>query len=95
MYNAVSGLGTQEGTLIEILVSGNNQLIRDTAVAYKNSKCKNFYGYSQHDKCPHIWTQPGCWLEYGHSMEKDIKGDTSGTLKMLLVSLAQVSCLVI
>lgn len=42
MYNAVSGLGTQEGTLIEILVSGNNQLIRDTAVAYKNSKCKNF-----------------------------------------------------
>lgn len=63
MYNAVSGLGTQEGTLIEILVSGNNQLIRDTAVAYKN--------------------------KYGHSMEKDIKGDTSGTLKMLLVSLAQ------
>jgi len=63
MYHAVCGLGTQEGTLIEILVSGTNQEIRDTAVAYKNL--------------------------YGHSMEKDIKGDTSGTLKMLLVSLAQ------
>jgi hypothetical protein len=27
---------------------------------------------------------------YGHPMEKDIKGDTSGVFKMLLVSLAQV-----
>ena len=29
-------------------------------------------------------------LVYGHPMEKDIKGDTSGVFKMLLVSLAQV-----
>jgi len=63
MHHAISGLGTQEGTLIETLLSGDNQEIRDIAVAYKNL--------------------------YGHSMEKDIKGDTSGTLKMLLVSLAQ------
>jgi len=63
MHNAVSGIGTQEGTLIEILLSGNNQEIRDIATAYNRL--------------------------YGHSMEKDIKGDTSGTLKMLLVSLTQ------
>ncbi len=31
-----------------------------------------------------------CLLVYGHPMEKDIKGDTSGVFKMLLVSLAQV-----
>ena len=30
------------------------------------------------------------YLVYGHPMEKDIKGDTSGVFKMLLVSLAQV-----
>jgi len=63
MHHAVSGMGTQEGTLIETLISGNNQEIRDIAAAYKNL--------------------------YGNTLEKDIKGDTSGTLKMLLVSLAQ------
>lgn len=38
MHHAISGLGTQEGTLIETLLSGDNQEIRDIAVAYKNCK---------------------------------------------------------
>ena len=38
MHHAVSGMGTQEGTLIETLISGNNQEIRDIAAAYKNCK---------------------------------------------------------
>ena len=38
IHHAISGLGTQEGTLIEILAPGNNQLIRDVTVAYKNCK---------------------------------------------------------
>lgn len=63
MYEAVNGIGTAEGTLVEILCSGTNQEIRDINAAYLRL--------------------------YGHPMEKDIKGDTSGTLKMLLVSLAQ------
>ncbi|XP_057380445.1 annexin B9-like [Daphnia carinata] len=63
MYIAISGLGTNEGTLVEILCSGTNQEIRDINAAYVRL--------------------------YGHPMEKDIKGDTSGTFKMLLVSLAQ------
>lgn len=63
MYVAISGIGTSEGTLVEILCSGTNQEIRDINAAYVRL--------------------------YGHPMEKDIKGDTSGVFKMLLVSLAQ------
>jgi len=63
LHHALSGLGTTEGTLIEILVSSSNQEIHDIAAAYKNL--------------------------YGNTLEKDIKCDTSGTLKMLLVSLTQ------
>jgi len=63
LHEAVKGLGTEEGTLVEILCSRDNQEIRDIAASYQKL--------------------------FGHSMEKDIKGDTSGTLKMLLISLAQ------
>ncbi|XP_046450951.1 annexin B9-like [Daphnia pulex] len=63
MYEAVNGMGTKEGTLVEILCSGTNQEIREINAAYLRL--------------------------YGHPMEKDIKGDTSGVFKMLLVSLAQ------
>lgn len=37
-----------------------------------------------------IWFSIHGFTAYGHSMEKDIIGDTSGTFKMMLVSLAQV-----
>ena len=35
MYEAVSGMGTSEGTLVEILCSGTNQEIRDMNAAYQ------------------------------------------------------------
>lgn len=35
MYEAVSGIGTNEGTLVEILCSGTNQEIRDMNAAYQ------------------------------------------------------------
>ena len=38
MHNAVCGIGTVEGTLIEILCSGNNKDIRGIAVAYQRCK---------------------------------------------------------
>jgi hypothetical protein len=34
-------------------------------------------------------------LVYGHPMEKDIKGDTSGEFELLLVSMVQVKFLLI
>ena len=34
MYEAVSGIGTNEGTLVEILCSGTNKEIREINAAY-------------------------------------------------------------
>jgi hypothetical protein len=39
IYEAISGIGTSEGTLIEILCSGTNQNLREMNSAYQ--KCKN------------------------------------------------------
>ncbi|XP_046452272.1 annexin B9-like [Daphnia pulex] len=63
VHHAISGIGTNEGTLIEILCSGTNQDIREMNAAYQQL--------------------------YGHPMENDIKGDTSGEFELLLVSLVQ------
>ena len=40
VYESISGIGTSEGTLIEILCSGTNQNLREMDSAYQ--KCKNF-----------------------------------------------------
>ncbi|XP_046452344.1 annexin B9-like [Daphnia pulex] len=63
VHHAISGMGTNEDTLIEVLCSGTNQEIREMNAAYQRL--------------------------YGHSMEKDIKGDTSGEFELLLVSMVQ------
>ena len=86
MHEAVSGAGTNEGTLVEILCSGTNQEIREINAAYL--RCE-YYSQQQSKKKWKIFISFAL-LVYGHHMEKDIKGDTSGTFKMLLVSLVQV-----
>lgn len=38
LHGAVDGIGTKEGTLIEILISGSNQDVREINEAYVKSK---------------------------------------------------------
>ncbi|XP_050310580.1 annexin B9-like isoform X2 [Anthonomus grandis grandis] len=62
LHHAISGLGTNESTLVEILGIHNNEEITTIVNLYE-----------------------GLYLT---SLESDIKGDTTGHLKRLLVSLA-------
>jgi len=61
--NAIRGLGTSEGALINVLAGGTNEEIQAIKDAYLK--------------------------KYKRSLEEDIRGDTSGTLKHVLVSLLQ------
>ncbi|ORX50716.1 Annexin [Piromyces finnis] len=63
LHEAISGLGTDEDCLIEILVGRTNSDIQAINDAYK--------------------------AKYRNSLEKDIRGDTSGYFRALLVALVQ------
>nr|AIA08665.1 annexin [Heterodera avenae]AIA08666.1 annexin [Heterodera avenae] len=65
MHRAMSGLGTKESVLIEILVTHSNRQIAEMKRVYEQL--------------------------YGHPLEKDIVGDTSGAFQRLLVSLCNES----
>ncbi|XP_049823666.1 annexin B9 isoform X1 [Aethina tumida] len=62
LHRAISGLGTDESTIVEILGIHNNEDVIKIAQTYEGL--------------------------YQTSLEKDIKGDTSGTVKRILVSLS-------
>ncbi|KAL3267781.1 hypothetical protein HHI36_006910 [Cryptolaemus montrouzieri] len=61
LHRAISGLGTDEEILIEVLCTMSNNEIRTIRQAYLES--------------------------YGRSLESDLKGDSSGTFRRLMVSL--------
>ena len=88
VYESISGIGTSEGTLIEILCSGTNQNLREMDSAYQ--KCKNF----KFSGWPYLEFFFFLILSvYGHPLEQDIKGDTSGDFELLLISLIKVNLL--
>jgi hypothetical protein len=79
LKQAVQGVGTDEEGLIEILASRSNKRIRDINETYKSSTYRlNFILYFI------------CFaIVYTKTLETDVKSDTSGDFRLLLVSLMQ------
>jgi hypothetical protein len=80
LKQAVKGLGTDEETLIEILASRSNERIKAINETYQKSMFQYLFIFKN------IFF---CFLVYSKALEKDVKSDTSGDFRRLLVSLMQ------
>ena len=81
LKQAVKGLGTDEETLIEILASRSNDRIRAINETYQRSLFESI-SHEYLDRCAFV-------LVYSKPLEKDVKSDTSGNFRRLLISLLQ------
>ncbi len=80
LKQAVKGLGTDDESLIEILASRSNERIKAINETYQ----KSMFQYLFISKNILF-----CFLVYSKALEKDVKSDTSGDFRRLLVSLMQ------
>ena len=84
LHKAMKGLGTDEETLVEVLCSRSQEEVALIASAYAvgtDQKCDSNYLRLISSQC----------LDYGNSLEDDIKSETSGPLLRLLVLTLQVA----
>lgn len=90
LKQAVKGIGTDEETLIEILASRSNERIRSIAERYEERKTLGQYRVDNKEE--NLWIYFPIRLSvlvYNKALEKDVKSDTSGNFRCLLVSLLQ------
>lgn len=83
LKQAVKGLGTDEETLFEILASRSNDRIRAINETYQKSL---FQITATNEHLDEIYVYI---LVYSKALEKDVKSDTSGNFRRLLISLLQ------
>jgi len=85
LHDAISGLGTEEDVLIEILSSLNNDWIHAIKASYEKRKMQKNYYENKIVVNRHFCS----FLEFGKALESDIRGDCSGCFERLLISLCQ------
>lgn len=89
LHDAISGLGTDEEAIVEILCTLSNYGIRTISAFYEQRKHFQLLINAYVDN---MWlTKTHENLVYGKSLEKDLKGDTSGHFKRLCVSLCMAN----
>lgn len=89
LHNAISGLGTDEEAIVEILCTLSNYGIRTISAFYE--QCKFLFICTRNIFWEYIIQCVNILLVYGKSLESDLKGDTSGHFKRLCVSLCMAN----
>lgn len=87
LHDAMSGLGTDEAVLIEVLCTMSNHEISIIKQAYEASKLtKKYQNYKIIVVCVYLLHYL-IIIVYGRTLEDDLISDTSGNFKRLMVSL--------
>jgi annexin A7/11 len=92
LHDAMSGVGTDEACLVEILATSSNHYINVIRSTYKASECIFVVYYQYFFYFSHVAHELSFFfVVYGKDLEKDLAGEASGHFRRLLISLCQVS----